>query len=153
MPIDLLTVLQGDALEQLRTLPDASVHMCATSPPYWGLRDYGTATWEGGVPGCDHRHPAEQRQLPHGDGRKRDSYADERVLKPGVGALFRHTCGRCGAVRMDQQIGLEETPDCGLRGKFRIRRDLTADQRERVARWLLDGAGCDGARGGNDGKA
>lgn len=36
-------VLIGDALEQLRTLPDESVHCCVTSPPYWGLRDYGVA--------------------------------------------------------------------------------------------------------------
>ena len=31
----------GDALEVLRTLPEASVQCCVTSPPYWGLRDYG----------------------------------------------------------------------------------------------------------------
>jgi DNA modification methylase len=31
----------GDALEVLKTLPDSSVHCCVTSPPYWGLRDYG----------------------------------------------------------------------------------------------------------------
>ncbi|MBM3853177.1 MAG: site-specific DNA-methyltransferase [Verrucomicrobia bacterium] len=33
-------IVVGDALEQLRTLPDGSVHCCVTSPPYWGLRDY-----------------------------------------------------------------------------------------------------------------
>lgn len=38
---DRLTILQGDCLEKLATLPDASVHCCVTSPPYWGLRDYG----------------------------------------------------------------------------------------------------------------
>jgi len=38
---DMLTVLQGDWVEQLKTLPDESVHCCVTSPPYWGLRDYG----------------------------------------------------------------------------------------------------------------
>ena len=37
------TVLVGDVREQLATLPDESVHMVVTSPPYWGLRDYGTA--------------------------------------------------------------------------------------------------------------
>lgn len=37
----MVTILQGDAIEQLRTLPDQSVHMCVTSPPYFGLRDYG----------------------------------------------------------------------------------------------------------------
>lgn len=35
------TILTGDALAMLRTLPDQSVHCCVTSPPYWGLRDYG----------------------------------------------------------------------------------------------------------------
>jgi DNA modification methylase len=36
----MLTVLTGDAIEQLRTLPDECVQCCVTSPPYWGLRDY-----------------------------------------------------------------------------------------------------------------
>lgn len=31
----------GDSLDILRTLPDTSVQCCVTSPPYWGLRDYG----------------------------------------------------------------------------------------------------------------
>jgi DNA modification methylase len=31
----------GDAFERLRELPDASVQCCVTSPPYFGLRDYG----------------------------------------------------------------------------------------------------------------
>jgi DNA modification methylase len=35
------TIHTGDALTVLRTLPDASVQCCVTSPPYWGLRDYG----------------------------------------------------------------------------------------------------------------
>jgi DNA modification methylase len=37
-----LTILTGDARQKLKTLPDSSVHCCVTSPPYWGLRDYGT---------------------------------------------------------------------------------------------------------------
>ena len=36
-----VTLYHGDALDVLRTLPDRSVHMCATSPPFYGLRDYG----------------------------------------------------------------------------------------------------------------
>lgn len=35
-------VVCGDALQTLRRLPDGSVHCCVTSPPYYGLRDYGT---------------------------------------------------------------------------------------------------------------
>lgn len=34
-------LLTGDSLNVLKTLPDNSVHCCVTSPPYWGLRDYG----------------------------------------------------------------------------------------------------------------
>lgn len=34
-------VLNGDCREVLRELPDASVQCCVTSPPYFGLRDYG----------------------------------------------------------------------------------------------------------------
>jgi len=34
-------ILLGDCLQTLKTLPDQSVHCCVTSPPYWGLRDYG----------------------------------------------------------------------------------------------------------------
>ena len=34
-------ILQGDCRETLKTLADSSVHCCVTSPPYFGLRDYG----------------------------------------------------------------------------------------------------------------
>lgn len=34
-------ILIGDARERLKELPDQSVHCCVTSPPYFGLRDYG----------------------------------------------------------------------------------------------------------------
>ncbi|MDD5350021.1 MAG: DNA methyltransferase, partial [Chthoniobacteraceae bacterium] len=38
---DSLTILTGDCRDVLKTLPDESVQCCVTSPPYWGLRDYG----------------------------------------------------------------------------------------------------------------
>jgi DNA modification methylase len=34
-------IVAGDCIAGLQALPDASVHCCVTSPPYWGLRDYG----------------------------------------------------------------------------------------------------------------
>lgn len=37
----MITILQGDVCEQLAKLPSESVQCCVTSPPYWGLRDYG----------------------------------------------------------------------------------------------------------------
>lgn len=38
-----LTIINGDCRTALRQLPDESVNCCVTSPPYWGLRDYGHA--------------------------------------------------------------------------------------------------------------
>jgi DNA modification methylase len=39
--LELNKIYQGDVLKILKTFPDESVHCCVTSPPYWGLRDYG----------------------------------------------------------------------------------------------------------------
>ena len=36
-------ILPGDVRASLATVPDGSVQTCITSPPYWGLRDYGHA--------------------------------------------------------------------------------------------------------------
>lgn len=78
------------------------VQTCITSPPYYGLRDYGTGNWVGGDPSCSH---------------KRDSKFSEKTitghvnLKGAVGdGIYKTTCKRCGAVREDMQLGLEETP-------------------------------------------
>lgn len=102
---DRLTVTCGDALESLRQLPDQSVQCCVTSPPYWGLRDYGTATWEGGAAECDHR-----QGRPGAD--RADGIVDERAQRnrDGVGSIGGD-CGKCGAKRIDSQLGLEKTPN------------------------------------------
>jgi site-specific DNA-methyltransferase (adenine-specific) len=34
-------IINGDALQSLQAMPEASVDCCVTSPPYWGQRDYG----------------------------------------------------------------------------------------------------------------
>ena len=34
-------IIQGEALEKLKTIPSNSVDCCVTSPPYFQLRDYG----------------------------------------------------------------------------------------------------------------
>ena len=36
-------IINGDCLEVMRGMEEESVHCCITSPPYWGLRDYGVA--------------------------------------------------------------------------------------------------------------
>ena len=54
----------GDNVEILKTLPKESVDMCITSPPYWGLRDYGTeGQISGGDPDCEHEFESSTRKL------------------------------------------------------------------------------------------
>jgi DNA modification methylase len=93
-------VLVGDVRERLADIPEGYVQCCVTSPPYWGLRDYGTGTWEGGDAACEHK-PVSGIQGQNGQ------RADRRFTgeKP-QGA----TCLRCGARRIDNQIGLEDSP-------------------------------------------
>jgi DNA modification methylase len=44
------TIICGDCLEVMREMPDECVQTCITSPPYWGLRDYGLepVVWDWG---------------------------------------------------------------------------------------------------------
>lgn len=83
-------------------LEDESVQCVVTSPPYWGLRDYGTAKWVGGSPECDH-DPRRREQ----DSNSKQATSAGSARDPLQG---RHTCRKCGARRIDSQIGLESTP-------------------------------------------
>ena len=96
-------ILIGDVRERLKDIPDESVQCCVTSPPYWGLRDYGTGTWEGGDPNCDHVQEIVSKS--GGDGLQ--------YLKKGheKNVVARGDCTKCGAKRIDKQIGLEPTPE------------------------------------------
>ena len=46
-------IIVGDALEVLRGMERASSRCCVTSPPYWGLRDYGYSEQVGAEPDVD----------------------------------------------------------------------------------------------------
>jgi DNA modification methylase len=99
----------GDALEQLRLLPDGCVDMVATSPPFYGLRDYGTGEWDGGDPDCDHLGKPHATQAGFNEryfGKPSGTDKQGELREP-----FKGECGKCGARRVDRQIGLEETPD------------------------------------------
>ena len=43
MELPVNQIILGDALTVLKDWPDESVQCVITSPPYWGLRDYGVA--------------------------------------------------------------------------------------------------------------
>ena len=99
-------LINGDALAMLKTLPSDSVDCCVTSPPYYALRDYGTGHWEGGDPNCPHYRTSKYSEA--------TSTGHKAMMDNGspVGdAIYKSVCPLCGAIRVDEQIGLEETPE------------------------------------------
>ena len=123
-------VLHGDVLEQLKAIPDNTVQCCVTSPPYYGLRDYGTGRWEGGDPNCDHKQGRD------GSGRA-DGIVDDRGQRnrDGVAALTRWEC-HCGAVRVDKQIGAEKTPQEYVEKMVEVFREVRRVLRPDGVCWL-----------------
>jgi len=109
-------ILEGDCREVLATLPAQSVHTVVTSPPYFGLRDYGTGQWEGGDESCDHLAPAAHGYDPKATstlGPKRDGISAENSAHSDAVKRQQYggECAKCGAMRIDRQIGLEPTPE------------------------------------------
>jgi len=132
-------ILIGDCLERLAALPAESVHCCITSPPYYGLRDYGTATWEGGDSACDHLV-----------GRFTTPASGKQMSNAGSGTLqARRTCPKCGATRQDDQIGLEATPEEHIAKLVEVFRAVRRVLRKDGTLWLNYGdAYTSGGRGG-----
>jgi len=117
-----IKVINGNCLEMLDQLPEQSVNTCVTSPPYWGLRDYGTAEWIGGDDNCEHT-------INH--------YSDN--LKPDVDRPFRgnrSACIKCGAIRKDNQLGLEDTPEEYVENMVAVFREVKRVLRDDGTVWL-----------------
>ena len=121
--VDNNTLYQGDWIEVLQTLikRGVKVNCCVTSPPYWNLRDYQTGRWEGGDPDCDHSH-------------FRGGHGEKSVIQIGSQGTqqyqYRKVCAKCKAKRVDQQLGLEDTPEeyiSKLVKGFRLVRELLTD--------------------------
>ena len=90
-------------------IPDESVDCVVTSPPYWGLRDYGLSAWKGGDENCDHLGKPHSTQAGFNERwTGKGSIIDKQgsLLEP-----YRSKCGKCGARRVDSGIGLESTPE------------------------------------------
>jgi DNA modification methylase len=124
-------VLTGDCRTILPTLEAGSVHCCVTSPPYFGLRDYGTATWDGGDPSCDHAMPVHGGAPSASSTLRGNGHVGGGPKLQALHSIGSSACPKCGAVRSDGQIGLESSPDeyvAEMVGVFReVRRVLRDD--------------------------
>jgi len=125
-----IRLLIGDVIERLQDLPDCSVHCVVTSPPYWGLRDYGTGTWEGGDEGCDHvEAKGTTRGGPH------STITGGQDTSPHK-AQYRDICGKCGARRIDKQLGNEPTPEEYVARMVEVFREVRRVLRDDGTCWL-----------------
>lgn len=131
-------VRQGDCLDLLRAMPEASVQCAVTSPPYWGLRDYGTGAWEGGEDSCQHKGRQKPRQDTSGGGPDKGRFAATRGTQDSKAIhsiLVLDVC-RCGARRVDQQLGLEPTPALYVERLVRIMAEARRVLRKDGVLWL-----------------
>lgn len=132
------TVLLLNAHALRIPLPNESVHCVVTSPPYWGLRDYGLPplVWEGAAD-CDHAWGDElvtQQRGSVGD----HSTLDGGLQAGGVGRLQAaqqgQFCLRCGAWR--GCLGLEPTPELYVAHLVQIFREVRRVLRTDGTLWL-----------------
>jgi DNA modification methylase len=97
-------VLYGDAVARLASIPDNHVQCIITSPPFYNVRDYGTRSWFGGDPTCEHdqaivhapHHPGQVEQTKY-----------QRVASGRGQTATTSSCSKCGA--WYGQLGLEPT--------------------------------------------
>ena len=134
-------ILCGDVRTMLKTLPDESVNCVVTSPPYWGLRDYGTASWEGGEDGCAHRVRDERAAAPG---------SAKQASSAGANYVYAGDC-RCGAKRVDSQLGLEATPDKYVVNMVAVFREVRRVLRDDGTVWLNLGDSYAGSGKGSGG--
>ena len=134
-------VFHGDALTELRGFRERTFNCCVTSPPYWGLRDYGTAEWEGGSVECDHLQPAAHGYNPFETstlGPKRDGIAESNSAHADGAKRqqYKESCGKCGATRIDRQLGLEKTPEEYVAKMVEVFREVRRVLRDDGTLWL-----------------
>lgn len=136
-------IIQGDCIEELRKLPEASVHCCVTSPPYWGLRDYGiTPTIWGGDPACEHDFADESVPTEIGKGNWAQGVNGRGELQPGgvdakrepVRSIATRGFCRCGAWR--GAFGLEPTPALYVEHAVMVFREARRVLRDDGTLWL-----------------
>lgn len=130
----------GDVLQKLKLLPDKCVRCICTSPPYLGLRDYLTATWQGGDSNCDHSKSKNlAKDLSGCKPGQENGYAAKRTE--------RDVCKKCGAIRIDAQIGLEKTPELYIEKLVAVFRECRRVLTDDGTLWLNIGDSYWGGKG------
>lgn len=132
-------IWHGDTRTRLLDIPDGVVHTVITSPPYFGLRDYGTGEWADGDEACDHFMPlpgGTQRSTLGDYGNDLSQDAIEQKVEQRR-TKYSRTCRKCGARRVeDPQIGLEETVEEYVETLVQVLRQVRRTLRADGTLWL-----------------
>ena len=124
-------LIQGNVFDKLKDIEKESIQCVVTSPPYWGLRDYGTAVWEGGDESCNH---IEQKCLAS-DKNKLSGGRGDRTRET-ISMQYKSVCKKCGAKRKDQQLGLEKTPEEFVKNLVNVFREIKRVLKDDGTVWL-----------------
>ena len=117
-------VICGDVRDVLKSMPAGTVYCVVTSPPYWGLRDYGIepSVW-GGREGCRHvwieRTQVDSRHTPGAGPKQATNAGSEGRRSEPRSSDF---CDHCGAVRCC--LGLEPTIELYLEHVVEVFREV-----------------------------
>ena len=140
----------GDCLAVTKQMPSESIDMCLTSPPYWGLRDYGTSQIIGGNKDCDHRWGEQIIQRKRGTLTGANAMIDHGP-RSGVSIDMGKYCELCGA--WEGQIGLEPTPELYIEHMATIFREIKRVLKRTGTLWLNIGDTYSGSNTGHTGPA
>jgi DNA modification methylase len=114
-------IRQGDALERLREMPDESVQCCVTSPPYWGLRDYGVA----GQMGMESTPEEFVASMVAVFGEVRRVLRDDGTLWLNIGDSYAGSLSRTPRLKAKDLVGVPWTLALALRADgWYLRRDI-----------------------------
>lgn len=126
-------IIIGDVMDNLILIPDKSIHMIVTSPPYWGLRDYNTGKWVGGDSNCDHKKVKRTTIKKSQDSSIIQPYSNTGHAQEG---RYSGVCKKCGAIREDDQIGHEKTSEEYINKMVDIFREVRRVLRGDGTLWL-----------------
>ena len=139
-------IMIGNCIESMEKIPNNSIHCCITSPPYWGLRDYGTAKWEGGDEKCEHKEAKEKSRYDYDLSKARTG--THKGAKEGTDqAKWKDICPTCGAKKVDNQLGLEKTPEEYVNNLVEVFREVKRVLRDDGTLWLNLGDSYWGGKG------
>lgn len=131
---------QGNCLNVLKGFSEKIFNTCVTSPPYWGLRDYGIENEIWDDPGnCDHYFnikisPSRKRNKHNVKNPNSFQYKSATIKSAAFDSKETRICSKCNAWK--GSFGLEPTPELYIQHLVQIFREVKRTLRDDGTLWL-----------------